>query len=159
MFCGIYVVLCALGARFLFAKRVPIGNYEIRQPRTVYIGLILMLNLPIGMMSGFALGAAEGFNAAVAKKTLDAKKIQKKYAFLDWLIPGSAVAAAGLLGLVSLRREEEPEPEIEEEVVGVRDFMKEHAERERAATEQTPRDLYDVELTTHRDASARRTFL
>ncbi|CAN5232277.1 hypothetical protein BH11PLA2_BH11PLA2_25830 [soil metagenome] len=107
-----------------------IGNSELRSPQTIFAGLVLALQLPIGFGVGFAIGGAERIIAS--REGLDAgvasAKFAKKYWWLDLAVPGVAIGVAGLMVLTGLRPIEYAPPPPDEPV-GITDHRAVMAEK------------------------------
>ena len=71
MFCGLDLLLMAVGIWLMTVKSLSFGRMEVPSPRPLFMGLILLLQSPVGIASLFALGAAEGVIAAREGSTPD----------------------------------------------------------------------------------------
>lgn len=132
MFCGLDLLLMAVGIWLMTVKSLSFGRMEVPSPRPLFMGLILLLQAPVGFASLGALGAAEGVVAARDGSTPDVRKIEKKYGWLSWGIPLMAVATVGGLGVVSLRpKEYAMANDDDDDVVGIRNLIRERHTRER----------------------------
>ncbi len=132
MFCGLDLLLMAVGIWLMTVKSLSFGRMEVPSPRPLFMGLILLLQAPVGFASLGALGAAEGVVAARDGSTPDVRKIEKKYGWLSWGIPLMAVATVGGLGVVSLRpKEYAMANDDDDDVVGIRNLIRERNARER----------------------------
>ena len=98
MFCGLDLLLMAVGIWLMTVKSLSFGRMEVPSPRPLFMGLILLLQSPVGIASLFALGAAEGVIAAREGSTPDVRKIEKKYGWLSWGIPLMAVGISFMGG-------------------------------------------------------------
>src|SRR5262249_35953302 len=125
------LALAAAGVWVVRAQTFRVGGYVISRPHTIYVGIILILQFPIGALSGVAIGAAEGIKAQAAGSSPDLKRIQKKYAYLDLAIAGGALALAFVVG-ASAMREDLPQYVPREAVAGIRDIAAEQEQREAA---------------------------
>jgi hypothetical protein len=134
MFCLLSISLIAVGICVLAINPFRLGGYTIGRPHTIYMGLILVLQLPAGVLAGGALGAAEVLKAGESGHSPDIKRIQRKYAWVDLAVCGGATVLAGGIGLMAMRREVQlylpPE-----QIAGVRDYAAE-VEAKRAAEEE-----------------------
>ena len=119
------------GFAFLFRRGLRVGDYVLRRPYTAYIGLILMLQFPVALLGGFAVGAAESVKAMRSNIALDGKRLVAKYQYLDVAVCGVAFLLAGAVAARGVRRFV-PEYMPEEEITGVRNLM---AERDEADDE------------------------
>ena len=140
MFCGLDLLLMAVGIWLMTVKSLSFGRMEVPSPRPLFMGLILLLQSPVGIASLFALGAAEGVIAAREGSTPDVRKIEKKYEWLSWGIPLMAVATVGGLGVISLRSKEYAMPTDDDDVVGIRNLIRERADEEE---DDTPAHKHD----------------
>lgn len=132
MFCGLDLLLMAVGIWLMTVKSLSFGRMEVPSPRPLFMGLILLLQAPIGFASLGALGAAEGVIAARDGSTPDVRKIEKKYEWLSWGIPLIAIATSGGLGIVSLRAKEYAMAnDYDDDVVGIRNLIRERNASER----------------------------
>ena len=137
MFCGLDLLLMAVGIWLMTVKSLSFGRMEVPSPRPLFMGLILLLQAPVGFASQGALGAAEGVVAAREGSTPDVRKIEKKYGWLSWGIPLMAVATVGGLGVVSLRpKEYAMANDDDDDVVGIRNLIRERHTRERDDEEE-----------------------
>ena len=138
MFCGLDLLLMAVGIWLMTVKSLSFGRMEVPSPRPLFMGLILLLQAPVGFASLGALGAAEGVVAARDGSTPDVRKIEKKYGWLSWGIPLMAVATVGGLGVVSLRPKEYARfnNDGDDDVVGIRNLIRERNARERDDEEE-----------------------
>ena len=137
MFCGLDLLLMAVGIWLMTVKSLSFGRMEVPSPRPLFMGLILLLQAPVGFASQGALGAAEGVVAAREGSTPDVRKIEKKYGWLSWGIPLMAVATVGGLGVVSLRpKEYAMANDDDDDVVGIRNLIRERNARERDDEEE-----------------------
>ena len=137
MFCGLDLLLMAVGIWLMTVKSLSFGRMEVPSPRPLFMGLILLLQAPVGFASQGALGAAEGVVAARDGSTPDVRKIEKKYGWLSWGIPLMAVATVGGLGVVSLRpKEYAMANDDDDDVVGIRNLIRERHTRERDDDEE-----------------------
>ncbi len=134
MFCGLDLLLMAVGIWLMTVKSLSFGRMEVPSPRPMFMGLILLLQAPVGFASLGALGAAEGVIAARDGSTPDVRKIDKKYGWLSWGIPLMAIATVGGLGVISLRQKEYARfnDDDGDDVVGIRNLIRERNARERA---------------------------
>ncbi len=133
MFCGLDMLLMAIGIWLMTVKTLSFGRMEVPSPRPLFMGLILLLQTPVGYASLFALGTAEGIVAARDGATPDSRKLEKKYGWLSWGIPLIAVASVGGVGVFSLRTKEYTlaNDEYDDDVVGIRNLIRERKTRER----------------------------
>jgi hypothetical protein len=119
------LLLAGLGAWVLAVRDVRLGGMIIHRPSTIYIGMILLLQLPVGVLASAAAGAAEGVKAvSTGGGAVDAKQLQKKYAWVDAACVGGAVALAVVIGLATMRQDL-PLYVPPDEVAGVRDYVSE----------------------------------
>jgi hypothetical protein len=151
--------LFVFGIWLLRKPCLTIGTYELRTPRTVFAGMILMVQLPMAVGMGVAIGGAEGIKAR--REGLEpsdvASKIKTKYKFTDLALVAAAATLAGLIAVTGLRpvTYEPPPPD---EPVGITDHravMREKwAENDRIARARTRlRTEYDDDDAPRRDAS------
>lgn len=146
MFCGLDLLLMAVGIWLMTVKTLSFGRMEVPSPRPLFMGLILLLQVPVGYASLFALGTAEAVVAAREGATPDSRKLEKKYGWLGWGIPLIAVATVGGVGVLSLRTKEYAfaNDEYDDDVVGVRNLIRERNTRERDDADD------DEEKPTHK---------
>lgn len=136
MFCGLDLLLMAVGIWLMTVKSLSFGRMEVPSPRPLFMGLILLLQAPVGFASLGALSAAEGVVAARDGSTPDVRKIEKKYGWLSWGIPLMASATVGGLGVISLRQKEYAMAnDGGDDVVGIRNLIRERNAHERADEE------------------------
>ncbi len=130
-FLGIQVILAGLGLWWMFAKRLHYADFEIRTPSNFYMGTILFFQLPMSFFVGASAGAAESIKAVISKQpqAMDAKKIQKKWWWIDPALTGSAVVAAVGIGAYSVRRQQ-PEVKTHEAPIGVYDYVFDHKQKQ-----------------------------
>jgi hypothetical protein len=134
MFCLLSLSLVVVGVCVLAINPIRLGGYTLGRPHSIYIGLILILQLPAGFLAGAAVGAAEGVKAAERGSTPDLKRLQRKYAWIDLAVCGGATVVAGAIGLAAMRREVQLYVPPEQ-IAGVRDYAAE-VEAKRAAEEE-----------------------
>lgn len=120
---GAQVILMGIGLWWMIAKRLHYSGYEIRTPANFFMGILLFFQLPMCFFIGTSAGAAEAIRAIVSGQvTVDAKKIQQKYWWIDPAVTGGAVVIAIGIGVLSIR----PEPskvKPHEAPIGVRDYV------------------------------------
>lgn len=134
MVCFLQLALAALAAWVLWVPAVRVAGRVVGRPHTIFVGLILLGQLPLAFLAGAAAGAAEELRAVRdGELPPDPKKVQKKYAWIDSAVIGMAVAAAVACGLSGLKRDE-PTYTPPEPIAGVRDLVSE-LERRKAAEE------------------------
>ena len=79
---------------------------------------------------GASAGAAESFKALVSKQPpADAKKLQKKWWWIDPALTGTACVLAAGIGALTVRRERR-EIKPHEAPVGVRDYVFDHKQQQ-----------------------------
>jgi len=139
MFCGLDLLLMAVGIWLMTVKTLSFGRMEVPSPRPLFMGIILLLQAPVGFASLFALGAAEGIVAARDGSTPDSRKLEKKYGWLSWGIPLIAVATVGGVGVLSLRAKEYAMANDDcDDVVGIRNLIRERNMREHDEEDEPP---------------------
>ncbi len=102
MMCVLEILVCMAGCWLMTRKFVRLGNGELRAPSTTFAGLILVLQLPIALGAGLAIGGAEGIKASRLGEDAGAAQARfaKNYWWLDLAVCGSAAALAGMVVLV-----------------------------------------------------------
>jgi|SRR5579883_358599 len=130
----VQLLLAAAGVWAVLARGIHVGSRVVRRPHTVYAGLILVLQLPVGALCGFALGVAEGVKAYESGVVPERKRVQKRAVYFDAAVTGGAVLLAAAVGAAGMRAER-PAYVGGETIKGVRDVAAER-ERRRAAQER-----------------------
>ena len=144
-FLGFQVLLCGVGLWWMIAKRLHYAGYEIRTPSNFYMGTLLFFQLPMCFFVGTSAGAAEAIRALVSNQPpVDAKKMQKKYWWIDPAISGGAVVLAVGIGLLTIRREPSS-VKPHEAPIGVRDYVFEHKQSEAQEQRRREREEYEEE--------------
>lgn len=103
---GFQVVFAGIGLWWMLAKRLHYAGYEIVTPSNFYMGVMLFFQLPMCFFVGTSAGAAESIKAVISRAPpVDAKKLQKKWWWIDPAITGGAAVMAAGIGALSIRRE------------------------------------------------------
>lgn len=127
---GFQVMLMGVGLWWMIAKRLHYAGHEIRTPANFFMGLLLFFQLPMCFFIGTSAGAAEAIRAIVSgHQTIDTKKIQQKYWWIDPAVTGGAILIAIGIGISSLRPEKSDE-RPHEAPVGVRDYVFDYKQQE-----------------------------
>lgn len=127
---GFQVMLMGIGLWWIIAKRLHYAGYEIRTPANCYMGLLLFFQLPMCFFIGTSTGAAEAIKAIVSgHQTIDTKKIQHKYWWIDPAVTGGAVLIAVGIGFASVRPERS-NVKPHEAPIGVRDYVFDYKQQE-----------------------------
>jgi hypothetical protein len=161
---GLQLCLLVIGLGLMRKREIRVGRQVALAPTPLYVGLVLVLQFPLGLMAGFLLGMWAGMEAnpgtdasQKGKRPAVPAKVQEvpaKFWWLDLAVPaGSAVLAATLLvaGLKDpprkrkRRRRPEPEPQPEPEIVllGSADMVRE-TDAAKAEVEQPEVVLLEV---------------
>lgn len=120
---GTQVMLMGIGLWWMIAKRLHYAGYEIRTPANFFMGILLFFQLPMCFFIGTSAGAAEAIRAIVSgHASVDAKKLQQKYWWIDPAVTGGAVVIAVAIGVFSTRPEP-PKVKPHEAPIGVRDYV------------------------------------
>ncbi|OWK46690.1 hypothetical protein [Fimbriiglobus ruber] len=112
MFCLIQIGLFVCGCIFVTKSRLRLGRQSVRAPVPLFMGLLLIAQLPIAIFTAFAFGVKEGYEGALKKKSQAQiqSRIQgmsEKYGLITELgIPAAAVAMAAVLFAINLKDEE-----------------------------------------------------
>ncbi len=146
LFLGFQVMLMGIGLWWMVAKRLHYEGFEIRTPANFFMGALLFFQLPMCFFIGTSTGAAEAIRAVVAgRQTVDAKKMQEKYWWIDPTVSGGAVVIAVVIGLVSVRAVK-AQGVSHESPVGVRDYVfdyKQQAIQQRRQAQHDDVEDYD----------------
>lgn len=142
---GFQVVIAGVGLWWMLAKRLHYAGYEIVTPSNFYMGVMLFFQLPMCFFVGTSAGAAEAIKAVVSRQPqVDAKKIQKKWWWIDPAITGGAVVLAAGIGVGTVRREKGTfKPH--EAPVGVHDYVFDHKQQQQAQARRERALAYDEE--------------
>lgn len=154
---GFQVMLMGVGLWWMIAKRLHYAGYEIRTPANFFMGLLLFFQLPMCFFIGTSTGAAEAIRAIVAgNQSVDTKKLQQKYWWIDPTVTVGAVLIAVGIGFSAVRPEKSEE-KPHQAPIGVRDYVfdyKQQEAQERRRMERDRESEYDDEYAGT-DESAR----
>jgi hypothetical protein len=127
---GFQVMLMGIGLWWMIAKRLNYAGYEILTPANFFMGALLFFQLPMCFFIGTSAGAAEAIRAIVSgHQTVDGKKLQQKYWWIDPTVTGGAVVLAAGIALFSVRPEKS-KLRPHEAPVGVRDYVFDYKQQE-----------------------------